>query len=129
MKSPGHGPLKFSVFSLNLRVMTDIVIVLTTAPADERAEQLARQIVDERLAACVNVHAPMVSVYRWKGQVERDIERQIVIKTTRDRLPALEARIRALHSYELPELVVVAVDQGSVGYLAWVSEQTRPQSG
>ena len=103
--------------------MTDIVIVLTTAPADDRAEQWARQLVDERLAACVNVHAPMVSVYRWKGQVERDSERQIVIKTTRDRLPALEARIKELHSYELPEFVVVAVDQGSAAYLAWVSEQ------
>ena len=103
--------------------MTDIVIVLTTAPADDRAEQLARQLVDERLAACVNVHAPMVSVYRWNGEVERDSERQIVIKTTRDRLPALEARIKELHSYELPEFVVVAVDQGSAAYSAWVREQ------
>jgi periplasmic divalent cation tolerance protein len=109
--------------------VTDIVIVLTTVPDDDRAEELARQLVDEALAACVNVHAPMVSVYRWKGGVERDSERQIVIKTTRDRLPALEARIRELHSYELPEFVVVAVDGGSAAYLAWVSEQTRPQSG
>jgi periplasmic divalent cation tolerance protein len=105
--------------------MTDIVIVLSTAPDDDRAEQWARQLVDERLAACVTVHAPMVSVYRWQGQVERDRERQIVIKTTRDRLPALEARINELHTYELPEFVVVAVDQGSEGYLAWVRESTR----
>jgi periplasmic divalent cation tolerance protein len=102
--------------------VTDIVIVLTTAPADDRAEQWARQLVDERLAACVNVHAPMVSVYRWKGQVESDRERQLVMKTTRDRLPALEARLKELHAYELPEFVVVAVDQGSAAYLQWVRE-------
>ena len=103
--------------------MTDVVIVLTTAPADGRAEQWARQLVDERLAACVNVHAPMVSVYRWQGQVERDDERQLVIKTARDRLPALEARLKELHTYDLPEFLVVAVDGGCSAYLSWVSEQ------
>jgi len=105
--------------------MTDIVIVLSTAPDDGRAEQWARKLVDERLAACVNVHAPMVSMYRWQGRVERDSERQIVIKTTRDRLPALEARINELHSYELPEFVVMAVDQGSAAYLAWARESRK----
>ena len=105
--------------------MTDIVIVLTTAPADDRAEELARQLVDERLAACANVYAPMVSVYRWKGRIERDAERQIAIKTTRDRLAALEARLRTLHSYELPEFIVLSVEEGSAAYVAWVTEQTR----
>jgi periplasmic divalent cation tolerance protein len=108
--------------------VTDIVLVLTTAPADDRAEQWARRLVDDRLAACVNVHAPMVSLYRWHGAVERDGERQIVIKTTRDRLRALEARIKELHSYELPEFVVLAIDEGSAAYLGWVSDQTRAQS-
>ncbi len=105
--------------------MTDIVIVLTTAPADDRAEQLARQLVDERLAACATVYPPMVSVYRWNGQLEREAERQIVIKTTRDCLAALEARLRQIHSYELPEFLVLAVDQGSAAYLGWVFEETR----
>jgi len=104
--------------------VTDIVIVLTTAPADARADELARQLVDERLAACVNVSQPMVSVYRWKGQLERETERQIVIKTTRDRLAALETRLRQIHSYDLPEFVVLAVEQGSAAYLGWVVEQT-----
>jgi periplasmic divalent cation tolerance protein len=103
--------------------VTDIVIVLSTAPADDRAEQWARQLVDERLAACINVQAPMVSVYRWQGRVERDDERQLVIKTTRARLPALEARLKELHTYDLPEFVVVAVEGGCSAYLSWVGEQ------
>ena len=105
--------------------MTDIVIVLTTAPADDRAEQLAHQLVDERLAACAAVYAPMVSVYRWNGRLEREAERQIVIKTTRDCLPALEARLTQIHAYELPEFLVLTVDQSSAAYGGWVFEQTR----
>jgi periplasmic divalent cation tolerance protein len=105
--------------------VTDIVIVLTTAPADDRAERLAHQLVDERLAACATVSPPMVSVYRWKGRLEREAERQILFKTTRDCLAALEARLMQIHSYELPEFVVLSVEHGSAAYLAWVSEQTR----
>jgi periplasmic divalent cation tolerance protein len=104
----------------------ECVLVLTTAPDDQRAEAWARTLVDERLAACVNVHAPMVSIYRWQGTVERDVERQLVIKTTRDRVAALRARLAELHSYELPEFVVVRVDEGSDAYLRWVFDQTRP---
>ena len=105
---------------------TDIVLVLTTAPDDERAQAWARTLVEERLAACVNVHGPMMSFYRWKDIVECDTERQVVIKTTRERVAALRARLRELHSYELPELVVLTVDDGSDEYLKWVIEQTRP---
>lgn len=100
--------------------MTDVVIVLSTVPDDDSGERLARALVDEGLAACVNLHGPMVSIYRWKGKVERDAERQLIIKTTRDRVPALEARLKALHSYELPEFIVVAVEGGSEAYLRWV---------
>lgn len=105
--------------------MTEIVLVLTTVADNDEAEALARQLVDERLAACVNLHSPMLSFYRWKGQVERDAERQIVIKTTRDRVPALEKRLRELHAYELPEFLVLPIDGGSAAYLGWVDDQTR----
>ena len=105
---------------------TEIVIVLTTAPDDERAEAWARILVEERLAVCVNIHGPMISFYRWKGVIERDAERQVVIKTTRTRVTALRTRLRELHSYELPEFVVLPVDDGSDEYLKWVEEQTRP---
>jgi periplasmic divalent cation tolerance protein len=104
--------------------MTDFVIVLTTMPDDHRADELARTLVEERLAACVNVCAPMSSTYRWKETVEREAERQVVIKTTGDRLTALEERLRALHPYELPELIVVDIAGGSDAYLQWLTGQT-----
>ena len=98
----------------------EVVLVLTTVADDASAETIARTLVDEKLAACVNVLAPMTSIYRWKGKVERDTERQIVMKTTRRRLAALEQRLKALHSYELPEFVVVQLESGSEAYVAWV---------
>ncbi len=101
--------------------MTDIVLVLTTVADDDRAELLARALVEERIAACVNLHAPMVSFYRWRGGVERDAERQLVIKTTRDLVPALRARVNELHSYELPEFLVLTVSDGSTDYLEWIT--------
>ncbi|HYM25631.1 MAG TPA: divalent-cation tolerance protein CutA [Vicinamibacterales bacterium] len=105
--------------------MRDLVVVLTTMPDDTRTDEVARALVDEHLAACVNVMPPMTSTYRWKGRVERDTERQIVIKTTRERLSALEQRVRQLHPYELPEFLVLTVESASADYAAWVSEQTR----
>jgi periplasmic divalent cation tolerance protein len=101
--------------------MTDLVIVLTTMPDDPRADELAQTLIDERLAACVNVHGPMASTYRWKGHVERAAERQLVIKTTRARLPGLEARLRALHPYDLPEFLTLDAE-GSAAYSSWVSD-------
>ncbi len=105
--------------------MTEIVLVLTTVSDDKNAESIARALVDERLAGCVNLHGPMRSVYRWKGAVERDAERQLVIKTTRAQLQALEVRLTALHDYELPEFIVISVDGGSAAYLDWVAGATR----
>src|SRR6185436_17801978 len=97
--------------------MTGVVLVLTTVPSDNRGDEIARALVEERLAACVNVYPPMMSFYRWHGKIERDEERQLVIKTTRDRVPALELRMMELHSYELPEFLVLGVTEGSEAYL------------
>src|SRR5262245_30124639 len=104
---------------------SDVVLVLTTAPDDERAEAWARALVDERLAACVNVHPPMVSIYRWKGIVEREAERQMWIKTTRALVGRLKTRLHELHSYELPEFLVIAVDETSDEYGTWVTGATQ----
>ena len=99
--------------------MSDLVIVLTTV-SEERADEVASVLVEERLAACVNVHGPMRSTYRWKGMVEREPERQLFIKTTAERLPGLEKRLRAIHPYELPEFIVIRSDSASADYDNWV---------
>ena len=105
---------------------SDAVLVLTTLGADADAASLARTLVEEQLAACVNVLAPMRSIYRWKGTVEQEPEQQLVIKTTAARVPALEARLRNLHPYELPEFLVLPVSTGSDAYLRWLGENTTP---
>lgn len=106
--------------------MTDYILVLTTLPAAADATALARRLVEERLAACVNLFGEMDSVYRWKGAVERERERQVVIKSTRDRLPDLERRLKSLHPYDLPELIVLPIAGGSEAYLGWLTESTAP---
>lgn len=98
------------------------VIVLTTLAADVDACALARTLVAERLAACVNVLPAMMSVYRWQGRVEEAREQQLVIKTAADRVPALAARLGELHPYELPEFLVLSVAEGSDAYLRWIQE-------
>ena len=100
--------------------VSDVVLVLTTLGADVDAAAFARLLVEERLAACVNVLPAMTSVYRWQGSVEQDREQQVIMKTTADRVDALEARVRALHAYELPEFLVVPAVGGSAAYLDWI---------
>ena len=101
--------------------MNELIIILTTMPDDDRAAALARTLVTERLAACVNVHGTMTSTYRWQGAVESAAERQLVIETTRASLTDLEARLRVLHPYELPEFVVIDA-AGSEAYARWVRD-------
>jgi periplasmic divalent cation tolerance protein len=106
------------------RPASTVAIVLTTLGADADAATLARTLVDERLAACVNILPVMTSVYRWQGKVEQEREQQMVIKTSSDRVAPLQARLRQLHPYELPEFLVLDAT-GSEAYLAWVGESAR----
>ena len=99
-----------------------VVIVLTTLGGSDDPAPLARRLVDERLAACVNVLPVMTSFYRWKGSVEQEREQQVIIKTTAGRLDALQARLLELHPYEVPEILVVPIDGGSSAYLTWLKE-------
>jgi len=101
------------------------VIVLTTLGAQTDAVAFARVLVDERLAACVNVLPTMASLYWWKGGIEEDREQQLVIKTTSDRVEALQARLHELHPYELPEFLVLSVSDGSPAYLEWLAESVK----
>ncbi|HUQ87155.1 MAG TPA: divalent-cation tolerance protein CutA [Vicinamibacterales bacterium] len=106
--------------------MTDFVIVLTTFPVDKDPETVAKILVDEKLAACVNILPVMRSIYSWKGATEHADERQLVIKTSRDRVHEIETRLRALHPYDVPEFLVVPILEGSRDYLSWLTENSKP---
>jgi periplasmic divalent cation tolerance protein len=99
-------------------------VVLSTAPTAEVAARIARALVEERLAACVNLVEPVRSVYRWQGAVEEASEVLLVAKTRADRCDALAARVQALHPYALPEIVVIAIEGGSQRYLDWVVSES-----
>lgn len=105
-----------------------LLLVFTTVPDPDTAASLARHLVAERLAACVSIHAPCASTYRWQGAVAQAIEIPLIIKTTAHRYDALEAALRARHPYELPEIVAVPAERVLPGYLAWVTEETRHES-
>lgn len=104
-----------------------IVVVLSTLPDDDRAAAIARALVDDGVAACVNLVPGVRSIYRWEGTVADDREQLAIIKTTRERVDALIARLRALHPYEVPEAVVVPVVGGHAPYLAWVAHAVAPR--
>jgi periplasmic divalent cation tolerance protein len=102
--------------------VSERLLVLTTVARAEDAERIAEALVEERLAACVNVLPGVRSIYRWKGAVEREEERLLVVKTRADRFAALRDRVLALHPYEVPEVVAVAIEAGSPAYLRWLDE-------
>ncbi len=102
------------------------LLVLTNLPDRAAAEALAEQLLEQRLAACVNILSPCRSVYRWRGEVQRDEEHPMLIKTTVERYAALEQAIRAGHPYELPEIVAVPIERGLAEYLQWLAEETAP---
>lgn len=108
--------------------MTDKRIVLVTCRSANEAKRIARAVVDARLAACGNIlTAPVESIYRWKGKVERASETLLILKTTRRRLTQLQAAVRRLHSYEVPEIIALPVVEGLVAYLKWIADSTsRP---
>ena len=100
-----------------------VIAVLTNLPDIDSAFNLARELVKLRLAACANVLAPATSFYRWEGRDEQAVEYPVLIKSTRERYPALEQAIRARHPYELPEIIAWSVDAGLPAYLDWVERE------
>lgn len=105
--------------------MTDKRIVLTTTGSPAEAQKIARALVERKLAACVNVVGPIDSVYRWKGAVESAEEFLCIVKTTSAAVNGVQAAIQELHSYELPECVVLPIEAGSEGYLRWISDNVN----
>ena len=102
--------------------MPDVLLCMTTCPDEGSARAIADALVEERLAACVNRLPGVQSTYRWKGEVCREPEQMLLIKTAGERFEAMKSRLLALHPYELPELIVVEVTSGHAAYLDWVVE-------
>lgn len=103
------------------------VQVLTTIDSAAAAADLARAVVEARLAACVQIVGPVQSVFWWNGGVQTEEEWQLVAKTTAAAYPRLEALLREVHSYDEPEIIATEIVAGSAGYLAWIEEETAPQ--
>ena len=101
------------------------LLVFTNLPDRAAAERLANMLVQKNLAACVNILAPCRSVYRWKDAVQYDEEHPMLIKTTRERYPALEQALREGHPYELPEIIAVPIERGLPAYLEWLAAETK----
>lgn len=108
----------------NLPAANAAILVLCNAPDNAVAKRIAQALLAERLAACVSIQAPCHSMYRWQGQVEQATEIPLVIKTTLTHYAAVQAKIQALHPYELPEIVSVCIEHGLPAYLAWLAAET-----
>ncbi len=107
----------------------EAIVVLVTAAGQEEAETLSRFLLDDRLCACVTVVPQATSIFRWQGSIDMARESLLVIKTTREALPALTEAIRRRHSYQVPEILALPVIGGSAEYLDWLAAETKPQPG
>jgi periplasmic divalent cation tolerance protein len=105
--------------------MTDKRIVLSTAGSEDEARKIAHQLVERRLAACVNIVPQIESIYRWEGKMESSREWLLLIKTTAEKFAAVRDAIRELHSYDLPECIALNVEDGSPAYMEWIAESVK----
>lgn len=103
--------------------MTKYIQVITAVDSRKNAAQIARKLVEKRLAACVQIVGPIQSTYRWKGRIEHAAEWLCLIKTRRDRYPKVERALRAVHPYEVPEILAVPVSMGGRSYLRWLDKE------
>ena len=105
--------------------MPDPIVALVTCGSEEEALEIANALVEARLAACVNLIAPIRSIYRWEGKIWDEKEWLLIIKTQRNRFEALEKKVKSLHSYSVPEIISLAITEGSLAYLNWIKENTE----
>jgi periplasmic divalent cation tolerance protein len=105
--------------------MSDPVVVLVTCGSEEEALKIANALVEDRLAACVNLVAPIRSVYRWEGKIWDEKEWLLIIKTQKHRFEELEKKVKSLHSYSVPEIISLSITEGCSAYLSWIRENTK----
>ncbi len=105
--------------------MTDKILVLTTASSKEEARRMGRALVERLLAACVSIVPQVDSIYRWEGEIEEAEEFLLIVKTTRSAFERVRNAIHELHSYDVPECVSVAIDEGSTEYLSWIGQSVK----
>jgi len=108
--------------------VTDKVVILVTAASKKECRKIARHLVEGKLAACVNITAPIESIYRWEGKIADDQEYQLIIKSTRELFPEIKAAISKLHSYHTPEIICLPIIEGSRNYLEWVGDSVKRAS-
>lgn len=106
--------------------MSNELLVLVTAPSEDEARRIANVLVEERLAACVNIVGAIESVYRWEGQVTTDREALLIVKTTAARYEQVEERVKELHTYSTPEVIAIRIERGSEQYLSWLQGSVNP---
>ena len=106
--------------------MSNELLVLVTAPSEDEARRIANALVEERLAACVNIVGAIESVYRWEGQVTTDRESLMIVKTTAAGYEQVEQRVKELHTYSTPEVIAIRIERGSEQYLSWLQGSVNP---
>ncbi len=126
LSRPRYGSTDFSRIILYLCAMpTSTLITLCTCPNQAVAEEIANALIEQRVAACINIIPTITSIYKWQGKLESEREALMLIKTDQSRYPDLEQALARLHPYELPEIIAVPVEQGLAGYLNWVTQCTK----
>ena len=105
--------------------MAEPIVVLVTCSSEEEALKIAGALVEERLAACANLIAPVRSIYRWEGKIWDEKEWLLIIKTQSQRFEELEKKVKSLHSYSVPEIISLPINEGSLSYLNWIKENTK----
>jgi periplasmic divalent cation tolerance protein len=108
--------------------MTEYVVVYVTAPGEEEAEKIAGVLLENKLAACVNIVRGVRSIYRWQGKIEDGAEVLMIVKSRREHFERLQATVKQLHSYSVPEIIALPVVEGSEGYLQWLKEETASET-
>jgi periplasmic divalent cation tolerance protein len=105
--------------------MSEAIVVLVTCGTEDEAVEIAHALVEERLAACVNLISPVRSIYRWEGKIWDEKEWVLIIKTQKRRFEELEKKVKSLHSYSVPEIIALPIIEGSASYLNWLEEMTK----